>query len=220
MVKYAMVVDLERCVGCHTCSIACKSAYDVPDESGRSWVRRLGPEKTPHGVAHTFYPGRCCHCERPRCVPVCPVDKVEKAFSNPSGKGVTRQEVSAIYRDPLNGTVQVDGGRCTGCGACLRACPYDALYLREGGDGRKIADKCDFCLSLAPKGRPPVCVAACPADALYFGDLDDPQSVVNAYLAKGAEGLASPQVRIGPKVYFWGGEADLYLLKRRAAPKG
>jgi Fe-S-cluster-containing hydrogenase components 1 len=70
--QYGMIIDVDRCVGCHACVIACKAEWEVPAQFDRNWVHRWGPSMTSSGMAATYYPGLCNHCNEPPCVPVCP----------------------------------------------------------------------------------------------------------------------------------------------------
>ena len=81
--QYAMVIDLNRCIGCHSCTLACKAEWDIPSDKHRNWVHRLGPSVTPHGIASTYYPGQCNHCQQPVCVEVCPADVRIMTFVEP-----------------------------------------------------------------------------------------------------------------------------------------
>ena len=172
--QYGMIIDLERCVGCHACAIACKAEYEVPVEFGRNWVKRLGPSKVGKELASTYYPGLCNHCAKPPCVDACPADKVDVTFKDAkSGKTVT-QSVAATWKDPFNGTVQIDKSRCLGCGACRDACPYGARYVNPAltdevsSDGK--ADKCTYCVPRVEAGLSPACVQTCITNARIFGD--------------------------------------------------
>ncbi len=129
-------------------------------------------------------------------------------------------EVTATWKDPFNGTVQIDKKRCLGCGACADACPYGARYVNPDladDDSYGKADKCTFCMSRVEKGLQPACVQTCLADARIFGDLSDPNSEVSKYVKKGAQGLMSEAVQIGPNCRYYGtNEADLELLFAQA----
>ncbi|MDY0190147.1 MAG: 4Fe-4S dicluster domain-containing protein [Desulfuromonas sp.] len=224
MSQYAMVIDLEKCVGCHACAIACRAEWEVPvgkDSEGREqhrcWVQRLGPAKTPHGLSYTYYPGLCNHCDEPSCVAACPYDLETRTFVDPvTGKKVT-MEVSATWKDPFDGTVQINKEVCWGCGACADACPYGARYVNEEGEDPK-ADKCTFCVERLAVGKEPACVQTCLAGARIFGDLSDPDSEVSKYVKKGAVGLESSAVKIGPNVLYFGNKRDMSLLKSTCTP--
>lgn len=217
--QYGMVIDLDKCVGCHACAVACKAEWEVPTEFGRNWLRRLGPSNTPHGLASTYYPGLCNHCDQPACVDACPADTVEMEFKDAkSGKTVT-MEVAATWKDPFNGTVQIDKTRCLGCGACADACPYGARYVNPDladDDSEGKADKCTYCMPRVGAGLSPACVQTCLAEARIFGDLSDPNSEVSKYVKKGAVGLTSANVQIGPNSRYYGNKRDMALLMTQA----
>ena len=212
--QYGMIIDIDKCVGCHACTIACKAEWEVPTEFGRNWVHRLGPAKTSAGMAFTFYPGLCNHCDKPACVDVCPADPVRMTLKDTKTGKTETVEVAATWKDPFNGTVQIDKERCIGCGACVDACPYEARYLNP--DLGK-ADKCTYCMPRVGKGLAPACVQTCLAEARIFGDLDDPNSDVAKYVKKGAKGLTSKAVQIGPNSRYYGTKkADMELLSAQA----
>ncbi len=218
--QYGMIIDIDKCVGCHACTIACKAEWEVPTRFGRNWVYRLGPAKTSAGMAFTFYPGLCNHCDTPSCVDACPADPVRMTFKDRETEKTETMEVAATWKDPFNGTVQIDKTRCIGCGACVDACPYGARYVNPdlADDGsRGKADKCTYCMPRVAAGLQPACVQTCLAGARIFGDLDDPKSEVAQYVKKGAKGLTSKAVQIGPNSRYYGTKkADLELLFAQA----
>jgi tetrathionate reductase subunit B len=218
--QLAMVINLTKCMGCHTCSVACKAQWLLPENSGRSWLRRFGPAQTSKGIAYTFYSGRCNHCDRPQCVDVCPVPPVSRTFADEKANKIVTIMATATWKDPLDGTVQIDIKRCIGCGACVEACPYGARYMRamEGNQKKKVADKCTFCVELLSKGQQPACVKNCLSEAIVFGDLSDPESEVARLVKNGAVRLTSPEVNIGPNIFYVGTSKDVGLLLSEAAP--
>ena len=224
MNQYAMIIDLDRCVGCHACAIACRAEWQIPVKEGyrRNWVRRLGPAQTSKGLSYTFYPGLCNHCDHPACVEACPADPVQVTFKDVKTGKTVDMEVAATWKDPFNGTVQIDKNRCLGCGACADACPYGARYVNvelADDDSEGKADKCTFCMPRVGKGLQPACVQTCIADARIFGLRDDPKSEVAEYLKKGAKRLESKNVKIGPNVYYFGSKKDLELLDKLETPQ-
>jgi tetrathionate reductase subunit B len=220
--QYGMIIDLDRCVGCHACAVACRAEWEIPIQFARNWLRRLGPANTPHGLAATYYPGLCNHCDKPSCVEACPADPVMITFRDANTGKTTTMEVAATWKDPFNGTVQIDKERCLGCGACADACPYGARYVNpdladDESEGK--ADKCTYCMPRVAEGLAPACVQTCLAEARIFGDLSDPNSDVAKYVKKGAFGLTSKAVQIGPNSrYFGTKKGDLELIKA-AAPQ-
>ncbi len=219
MTQYAMVIDLNRCVGCHACAVACRAEWQVPVSGRRNWVRRMGPEQTPHGISYTFYPGLCNHCDKPMCTTVCPVDPEVKTFKDIHSGRTKKMEVRATFKDPFTGAVLIDKERCIGCGACVEACPYGARWLNEELDDPK-ADKCTFCVERLAHGEKPACVKTCVTDARIFGQLNDPKSEVHKLVKSGkAKRLVTSAVNIGPNVYYVGTKKDLYLLGKKFAPR-
>ncbi len=216
--QYAMVIDLDKCVGCHACAIACKAEWGVPVADGRNWVKRLGPARTPHGLSSTYYPGLCNHCDEPACVPVCPADLENRTFKDKLTGATKTMEVPATFKDPFTGIVLIDKDRCLGCGACADACPYGARYVNPdlGEDGK--ADKCTFCIERVDEGLEPACVQTCMTGARIFGRLDDPKSEVAKYVKKGAARIESAAVAIGPNVFYYGNDRDISLLKATCTP--
>jgi phenylacetyl-CoA:acceptor oxidoreductase 27-kDa subunit len=187
MTRWAMVVDLRRCVGCQTCTAACKLTNATAPWVEWRWVLDIESGEYPD-VSRTFVPVGCQHCASPPCLDVCPT-------------GATRR------RD--DGIVAIDDDLCIGCSYCAVACPYQArtkvsetrwaygdrpmeIELARA-DRRRIGivTKCTFCADRIDAGRArglvpgvdpeatPACVNSCIAGALRFGDLEDPDGAVS-----------------------------------------
>ena len=221
--QYGMIIDLERCVGCHACTIACKAEWEVPVEYGRNWVYRIGPSLVGKELASTYYPGLCNHCDEPSCVPECPADLEEVTFTDKKSGKTKTMEIAATWKDPFDGTVQVDKDRCLGCGACADACPYNARYVNPdlvddlSEDGK--IDKCTYCMPRVEAGLQPACVQTCIAGARIFGDLDDPESEVAKYVKKGAKGIEPNGGKLGPNSRYYGKKKDMDLLFSTNTPE-
>jgi len=195
MPRYAMVIDQERCVGCQSCTVACKSEWDVPNGGARTKVRQTGTAGQFPKLTNSFYVSQCNHCDRPTCVPACPT-------------GATYQEASGIVR--------VNRDLCIGCGSCVAACPYGARYI-NASLGK--VDKCDFCASRVEKGLQPTCVTTCPGHAKIFGDLEDRSSdVFRLVYRETARRMESSTVAIGPNVYYAGKPEHAELALASFAP--
>ena len=186
--RWAMVIDLRRCTGCRTCTLACKAEYEVPLDSWNAVVKDVEVGSYPN-ISVDFLPRLCNHCEgnetdkMPPCVKICPeFPKDRKVFITAEGKKI-RYRDGATYKRP-DGMIMYDLSMCIGCGKCIEECPYGARSfnkrLMSGKDPEKPAIvKCSFCVHRVDNGVEPACVTACPNDARIFGDLTDPKSAVS-----------------------------------------
>lgn len=174
--RYAMTVDTRRCVGCQTCVLACKAENGLPPEGYRAWVTTTTTGSYPN-LAMMIRSVRCNHCAVAGCVSACPTGASHYA---------------------AGGTVQVDSDLCTGCKACIAACPYDARTIHPSG----YADKCTFCLHRVEKGELPACASSCPAGAIVFGDMNDPASEVAKLLKRRKYEVLKPEAGTEPKLFF------------------
>ena len=180
--KLGLVIDLDTCVGCQACVIACKGwntqNYGAPladlDPYGaaprgtflnRVHTYELSPPDAAAQIVH--FPKSCLHCEDAPCVTVCPT--------------------GASYKRAEDGIVLVNEDACIGCGLCAWACPYGA---REMDPTAKVMKKCTLCVdriyneNLPEVDREPACVRTCPAGARHFGDFADPDSHVSRLTAE------------------------------------
>lgn len=171
-----MVIDTNKCVACAACVFACKQENDVPYGYQRDWiiqeVRGQYPVLTMENRSQ-----RCQHCDHPPCVFNCP---------------------TAASHVVEGGTVLVDAKLCTGCKACIAACPYDARFMHPDG----AADKCTFCNHRISVGLLPACVSICPTDTLHFGDINDPNSEVSELLATRDYKTQKSHLGTKPQLYW------------------
>lgn len=186
--RWSMVIDLRRCTGCRTCTLACKAEYEVPLDSWRAVVKDVETGRYPD-IRADFLPRLCNHCEGnendgvPPCVKICPeFPKNRQVFVTPEGKKI-RYRDGATYKRP-DGMILYNLSMCIGCGKCIEECPYGVRSfnkrLMSGKDPEKPAIvKCEFCVHRVDKGVEPACVTACPNSARIFGDLNDPVSEVS-----------------------------------------
>ena len=197
-VRWGMAIDLKRCTGCQSCTIACKAENGTPP--GVFWTRVLEKEEGVFPFAYkVFMPARCNHCGDPPCVPVCPT--------------------GATYKREKDNLVMIDQDQCIGCGSCVVACPYDARSLPMSGRGyyaektpyeqvmyekwqKGTVQKCTLCVHRIDKGLKPACVETCPTKALVFGNLNDPESEISKLVRERPHFRPKEELKTNPNVYY------------------
>lgn len=168
MAQKTLVIDLDRCIGCHACEVACKVENNVPMGVYYNRVMTVGPVGKYPDIYQYFLPTVCQNCKDAPCVTVCPT--------------------GASYKTE-DGQVLIDKEKCIGCKVCIAACPYGA---RSFNPLTKVVEKCTLCRHLTEVGDKPACVKACCSGARFFGDIDDPESdVAKAVAAAGPENVHS-----------------------------
>lgn len=175
--QLGFVIDHARCIGCHACTVACKSENDVPLDAFRTWVKYTETGDFPQ-VRRSFAVLRCNQCTDAPCVTICPVTALEKR---------------------PDGIVDVDPDVCIGCKACMQGCPYDALYIHPD---KGTVEKCHFCAHRTERGLAPACAVVCPTEAIVPGDLDDPHSRVSRLRDEGGLAVRKPEAGTGPNVLY------------------
>lgn len=225
MPRYAMVIDLQRCVGCGSCSISCKNENNVPD--GIYWSNKITETSgTFPNVRYHYIPTLCNHCDYAPCVRGCPTKAMHKLE---------------------NGITMHNPKKCIGCKYCEFNCPYGVIYFnwkephafwrdtnqlikdgtaspseeaikqktktipyynpeREetlfGTRPKGVVEKCTFCDHLVRNGKLPRCVEACPASARIFGDIDNPESKIKKLLGKFRPFRLREQIGTEPHVFY------------------
>ncbi len=198
---YALGIQVDECIGCGRCVVACKTENNVPREPFffRTWVERYvikkddsvvvqchegGAGKLSHTITEQdvlrsfFVPKLCNHCENPPCAQVCPVGATFKTE---------------------DGIVLIDDRRCIGCSYCIQACPYGARYLHPE---KHTVDKCTLCYHRIKKGLLPVCVEVCPTQARVFGDLKSSASLLVRLKRMKKTHVLKPALNTEPKVFY------------------
>ena len=174
--RYVMTMDTTKCVGCQACVFACKSENNVPEGYARDWIVETVQGQFPN-LSAEIRSERCHHCSNPPCVYACPTG------ASFIGEG---------------GIVMVNHDKCTGCKACIAACPYDARFIHPDG----YADKCTFCAHRVARGDQPACVTVCPTESLTFGDLFEPDAKVSKLLASRKFKVMHEDAGTEPNLFF------------------
>ncbi len=197
--RLGLVIDLDTCVGCNACAVACKqwnasgTSGPLTDQSpfGRDptgvWFNRIRNYEVGHypDSKTVHFPMSCMHCDEAWCVDVCPT--------------------GASYKRAEDGIVLVDPDKCMGCNYCAWACPYGA---RELDRAEGVMKKCTLCVdriydeALPETERQPACVLTCPTHARLFGDFDDPHSAVSRAVAERGGQPLMPELGYAPVNHY------------------
>ena len=213
-VRWAFLVDTNKCVGCGLCVTACKKENEIPFDAAvtRTWVERYvvtkdgnthidspmggrdgfiddkirDEEIDPKTIDKAFFvPKLCNQCDNPPCVQVCPV-------------GATYQT--------LDGVVLIDRNWCIGCGYCIMACPYGVRFFHPE---KKVADKCNFCYHRISKGMQPACVECCSFGARRIANLNDPNDPVANIIKTERVSVLKDEYGTKPHVFYLGLDAEV-----------
>ena len=216
--RWAMLIDLRKCVGCHGCTVGCMSENKLPPKLHYRPVYEYERGTFPQ-VTRTYLPRPCMQCDDPPCVAACPV---------PGKDGATWKETEGIGA----GIVPINYEKCIGCGACVEACAYHARTLDDGGFhsqgmpvlqryetmasfeyGKKRqrskkglpvdkARKCHFCVHRLAVGQLPICITTCIGRAGYFGDESDGESLIARVKKANPVQILKDEEKTAPRVYY------------------
>lgn len=204
MSKFGILVDVDKCIACQACFVACKEENQL--SPGMKWVE-IDRQENPKARVINYFRRSCQHCEKPACITVCPA----KAISQ--GKF---------------GEVLVDQTKCIGCKMCLAACPYGAPQFNDKGETsywpgktplaerplepwqKHVAGKaehCTLCSHRLAQGLKPACVENCSTGALTLVDYENPAPEVAKRL--GAARMMKAEKGTNPKIRYIGSHFDI-----------
>jgi len=161
-VEVSKLVDIDLCIGCKACEVACKEWNDLPpddtsnfgsyqsheDLSATTWdLMRFNEVDLDNGdLAWLIRKDSCLHCDEPGCLLACPAPGAVVQYEN--------------------GIVDFDQTKCIGCQYCVAGCPFD--IPRFDRKTKKVY-KCTMCVDRVGAGLEPACVKACPTGSIRFG---------------------------------------------------
>jgi formate dehydrogenase iron-sulfur subunit len=165
-VEVAKIVDIDLCIGCKACEVACKEWNDLPAEetwnfgsyqshqdlTATTWdlMRFKEVDLDDGGLAWLIKKDSCLHCEEPGCLAACPAPGAIVQYEN--------------------GIVDFDSSKCIGCQYCVAGCPFDIPRFDE--ETQKVY-KCTMCVDRVSNGLEPACVKSCPTGSIKFGSKQD-----------------------------------------------
>lgn len=211
MSRYGMIVNVDKCIGCMACFVACKEENKVAPDIQWNQIHRKEDEKA---QIINYYRMSCQHCDKPACLPVCPA--------------------KAIYKG-ANGEVLVDQTKCIGCQMCKAACPYGAPKFNTAGKTSYFdkpalvqtallphqkrtpgkAERCTLCVHRTSQGLMPKCVEVCPTKTLVFVDYDNLKDDQKALLEKSA--ALNAKAGTEPKVRYVSTYCDIANMTEKMA---
>lgn len=191
MARYGMVIDVNRCIGCYNCFLACRDEHAGNDHrpialaqpaAGHRWIDVREQERGSFPkVKVSHVPVPCLHCAQASCI--------------------SAATDGAVYRRD-DGIVLIDADKAVGRRDIVSSCPHRVIFWNEA---ENVPQKCTLCAHLLDAGwKEPRCVEACPTQALAFGDPSDPDSEVAKLRTAHAIEDLHPEYDLRPSVGYLG----------------
>src|SRR5918996_2538304 len=175
--EVSKIVDIDLCIGCKACEIACKEWNDLQvEETSNFGSYQSHEDLTPHtwdlmrfnevdleedGIAWLIRKDSCLHCEEPGCLEACPAPGAIVQYEN--------------------GIVDFDQEKCIGCQYCVAGCPFDIPRFDQ--ETKKVY-KCTLCVDRVSASLEPACVKACPTGSILYGSKADMLAYAAAKVGK------------------------------------
>ena len=175
--EVAKLVDIDLCIGCKACEVACKEWNDLPAEdtsnfgsyqshpdlTAATWdlMRFKEIDLDDGDIAWLIRKDSCLHCDDPGCLAACPAPGAVVQYTN--------------------GIVDFDQTKCIGCKYCIAGCPFD--IPRFDTRTEKVY-KCTLCVDRVSASLEPACVKSCPTGAIKFGSKTEMLEVANGKVDK------------------------------------
>ena len=176
-VEVAKLVDIDLCIGCKACEVACKEWNDLPvDDTSNFGSYQSHEDLTPNtwdlmrfkevelddgDLAWLIRKDSCLHCDDPGCLAACPAPGAVVQYAN--------------------GIVNFDETKCIGCQYCVAGCPFDIPRFDEK---TKKVYKCTLCIDRVSGGLEPACVKSCPTGAIKYGSKADMVAIATGKVDK------------------------------------
>jgi len=204
--QYGMLIDINKCIGCHSCTMACKQTWTSgPGQEDMFWnsVATAPYGKYPrHGEdteSHNEYDYRYSNLYQDTPKGTFP-DVWQFYLARPCNHCADPACLPAcptrsIYKND-DGIVLIDQDTCKGFQSCVKACPYDKIYFNTA-TGK--SEKCIFCFPLLEKGQEPQCVKSCVGKIRIFGNLMDPESTISKLIRDPSLGVQPYDPEVGLK---------------------
>jgi molybdopterin-containing oxidoreductase family iron-sulfur binding subunit len=197
--QWGMAIDLNTCIGCNACVVACQAENNIPvvgreqvlNQREMHWIRIDRYFKTDANVAPeeldsaevVFQPMTCVHCENAPCEQVCPVAATQHTT------------------DGLNAMVY---NRCVGTRYCSNNCPFKVRRFNFFNYHKDLADARNDNRPIADGEIVPACAQTCPAQAITFGNLNDPNSSVSRLREEKRSYATLAELNIRPRAHYLG----------------